>query len=211
MKKVHYDHTELLHRINMKYGDYHKLCEAAGLDPIDFTIHMYDSDFTADEIKACVKLLDIPQEEIGFYFFRPDENWIYPGRPRKDNLKTTTPPENPRYYTISEAAELLAVHRHTLQARLREGKIKGKLIGRTWRIYRDELFDNTTHLYYFDCNDATYGEKYLTPSQCNQLANGTDEPLTEGAIIALAKNLEATLYRCNSDKSQQVMIYDCEI
>lgn len=62
------------------------------------------------------------------------------GRPFKDIPKTTTPPENGDYYTIAEAVGILGLHRHTLQAWLRTGRIKGKLIGRTWRIYRDELF-----------------------------------------------------------------------
>ena len=62
------------------------------------------------------------------------------GRPRKENFVTSVPPRNGNYYTIAEAVELLGVHRHTLQARLRDGTLKGKLIGRTWRIYKDELY-----------------------------------------------------------------------
>lgn len=64
------------------------------------------------------------------------------GRPRKDlHQGTPTPPKHEFYYTVSEAAELLGVHRHTLQARLRDGTIKGKLIGNQWRIYKKELFN----------------------------------------------------------------------
>jgi excisionase family DNA binding protein len=62
------------------------------------------------------------------------------GRPRKAIPKTTTPPANSRYYTIAELEQITGLHRHTLQARLRDGTIKGKLIGRTWRIYPDELY-----------------------------------------------------------------------
>lgn len=61
------------------------------------------------------------------------------GRPVKDIQKTSIPPKNNTYYTVSEAADLLGLHRHTLQARLRDGTIKGKLIGNSWRIYRSEL------------------------------------------------------------------------
>ena len=62
------------------------------------------------------------------------------GRPFKDIPKTTTPPENGDYYTIAEAVEILGLHKHTLHAWLRTGRIKGKLIGRTWRIYKNELY-----------------------------------------------------------------------
>lgn len=62
------------------------------------------------------------------------------GRPFKTIEKTSVPPENEHYYTISEAASILGLHRHTLQARLRDGTIKGKLIGRSWRIYKSELY-----------------------------------------------------------------------
>ena len=63
------------------------------------------------------------------------------GRPRKIlNQSTTTPPANGIYYTVTEAAELLGIHRHTIQARLRDGTIKGKLMGNQWRIYKNELY-----------------------------------------------------------------------
>jgi excisionase family DNA binding protein len=31
------------------------------------------------------------------------------------------------------------LHKHTIQARLREGSLRGKKIGREWRIYKDSL------------------------------------------------------------------------
>ena len=205
-----YDHSQLLRRIDEKFGNIYNFCVVAGLHPVSFLENIGDSDLTADEIKKCVELLDIPHDEIDAYFFKTDESWRKTtGRPKKTITKTTTPPINNRYYTIAEAEKLLGVHRHTLQSRLREGSLKGKLIGRTWRIYKDELFDNSSYLYYFDCEDAVFGEKYLTPAECNQLANGKKEALTEASVVAIAKNLEATLYRCDSDKSHEVCIYDC--
>lgn len=212
MTRPYYDLSQLMRRIDKKFGDIHQFCEVAGLEPVSFLKNVGDSDLTVDEIKKCVEVLDIPQEEVGFYFFREDESWRKTtGRPKKTISKTTTPPANNRYYTIAEAEKLLGVHRHTLQSRLRERSLKGKLIGRTWRIYKDELFDNSPYLYFFDCEDAVFGEKYLTPTQCNQLANGKTEPLNESSIVAIATNLEATLYRCDSDKSHEVCIYDCMI
>ena len=62
------------------------------------------------------------------------------GRPVKDIPKTTTPPKNSIYYTVTEAVELLGLHRHTIQARLRDGSIRGKLTGNTWKIYKDALY-----------------------------------------------------------------------
>ena len=213
MKKQHFDTSELMKRINTKYGDFHKFCDAANLDPVDFLCALGDSDLTVDQIKQSAEALDILPDEIGFYYFRIDETYRDPGRPKATIKKTTTPPANNRYYTISEAVQLLGVHRHTLQDRLRKGEIRGKLIGRTWRIYRDELFDNSPYVYYFDCTDAVYGDKYLSPAAIDEMENhkeaGHGEVIPEGSIIAIARNIEATLYRCNSDKSNEVCIYDC--
>lgn len=62
------------------------------------------------------------------------------GRPRKElsgNLNQE--PANGTYYTVEEAAELLGVHVHTVQARLRDGTLKGKKLSGVWRIYKDSL------------------------------------------------------------------------
>lgn len=64
------------------------------------------------------------------------------GRPFKalSAYRTDIPPRNGVYYTVPEAVELLGVHRHTLQARLRDGTLKGKQISGEWRIYKDSLY-----------------------------------------------------------------------
>lgn len=65
------------------------------------------------------------------------------GRPRKElNNCVYDEPTNGSYYTVTEAAELLGIHRHTLQARLRDGTIKGKKINGLWKIYKEELKAN---------------------------------------------------------------------
>jgi len=211
MTKEYYDYSQLMNRIIDRFEDIHTFCGVAEFAPVEFLTDIGDGNLSVEEIRKCVDVLQIPHDEIGFYFFRTDDSRRAPGRPKKDIEKTTTPPRNNRYYTIAEFVQLSGIHRHTLQSRLREGKLKGKLIGRTWRIYRDELFDNSSYLYFFDCNDATFGEKYLTPIELDVMENHSDEPhpLTEGQIISIARNLEATLYRCNSDKSKEVCIYDC--
>lgn len=62
------------------------------------------------------------------------------GRPRKQlSGSIKTDPENGIYYTVDEAAEILGVHRHTIQARLRDGTLKGKKLSGVWRIYKDSL------------------------------------------------------------------------
>lgn len=62
------------------------------------------------------------------------------GRPRKaTTTDKITAPGNNRYFTVDEAAAILGLHRHTVQARLRDGTIRGKKIGGVWRIYRDAL------------------------------------------------------------------------
>lgn len=62
------------------------------------------------------------------------------GRPYKEIPTTTTPPRNGTYYTIPEAVELTGLHRHTLQAYLRDGRLNGKIIGGKWHIYKEELY-----------------------------------------------------------------------
>lgn len=63
------------------------------------------------------------------------------GRPRKElSGRIAQEPANGKYYTVEEAAQLLGVHIHTLQSRLRNGELSGKKIGGIWRIYKDSLF-----------------------------------------------------------------------
>ena len=63
------------------------------------------------------------------------------GRPRKELAgKIAQEPANGIYYTVEEAAQLLGVHIHTLQSRLRSGEIAGKKISGFWRIYKSELY-----------------------------------------------------------------------
>ena len=63
------------------------------------------------------------------------------GRPRKElSGRIAQEPANGAYYTVEEAAELLGVHVHTIQSRMRSGEIAGKKIGGIWRIYKASLF-----------------------------------------------------------------------
>ena len=59
------------------------------------------------------------------------------GRPRKEVTAADIPQQD--YFTVQEAAAILDVHKHTVQARLRDGTLKGKKLGGVWRIYRDSL------------------------------------------------------------------------
>lgn len=62
------------------------------------------------------------------------------GRPRKElSGIITQEPANGTYYTVEEAADLLGVHVRTVQARLRDGTLKGKKLSGTWKIYKDSL------------------------------------------------------------------------
>lgn len=62
------------------------------------------------------------------------------GRPRKELTAADIPQQD--YFTVQEAAAILDVHKHTVQARLRDGTLKGKKLGGVWRIYRDSLVND---------------------------------------------------------------------
>ncbi len=63
------------------------------------------------------------------------------GRPRKKiSGNVNQAPENGVYYTVDEVVKLLGIHKHTVQARLRDGTLKGKKLSGVWRIYKDSLF-----------------------------------------------------------------------
>lgn len=69
------------------------------------------------------------------------------GRPKiytPEKLQTTTPPKNGKYYTVPEVVEILGIHRHTLQSLLRNGTLKGKIIGGRWHIYKEALYKERT-------------------------------------------------------------------
>ena len=209
--KQYYDTSKLLERINTRFEDIDAFCKAAKLNPVKFLEGLAESDLTAREIKKCVEVLEIAPDDVNLYFFTSSDTPSGAGRPPVEIKKTTTPPANNAYYTIAEAVKLLHVHRQTLHDRLRKGTIKGKLMGRTWRIYRDELFDNSSYLYFFDCMDAAYADRYLTPSQIDEITNGKKhgDPLKEEQIIKIAQNLEATLYRYDHERTHEVCVYDC--
>lgn len=61
------------------------------------------------------------------------------GRPRKI-ITVDTIPDQP-YFTVAEAAALTGSHIHTIQARLRDGTLKGKKLGGVWKIYRESLLN----------------------------------------------------------------------
>lgn len=62
------------------------------------------------------------------------------GRPRKEMTAADIPQQD--YFTVQEAAAILDVHKHTVQARLRDGTLQGKKLGGVWKIYRDSLVND---------------------------------------------------------------------
>lgn len=62
------------------------------------------------------------------------------GRPRKTMTVKEIP--NKDFFTAKEAAEILGVHIHTVQSRLRDGTLRGKKLGKEWRIYPESLKEN---------------------------------------------------------------------
>lgn len=61
------------------------------------------------------------------------------GRPRKAiSIPEDRLPQQP-YLTVEDVVSLTGLHVRTVQARLRDGTLRGKKLGGTWRIYRDSL------------------------------------------------------------------------
>ena len=68
------------------------------------------------------------------------------GRPRKQLTTDTLPHTDKPYYTVSEAAAMTGTHIHTIQARLRDGTLKGKKLGGIWKIYPSSLLQNDPYV-----------------------------------------------------------------
>lgn len=64
------------------------------------------------------------------------------GRPRKAIAVPADKLPEQDYFTVPEVASLTGYHTHTIQARLRDGTLKGKKLGGTWRIYREALAES---------------------------------------------------------------------
>ena len=61
------------------------------------------------------------------------------GRPRKTiAIPADQLPDQP-YFTVPEVAAITGYHVRTIQARLRDGTLAGKKLGKEWHIYRDAL------------------------------------------------------------------------
>lgn len=48
-------------------------------------------------------------------------------------------PADKEYYTVAEIVQHTGLNRKTVLARLNDGTLKGKMLGRSWRIYRSSL------------------------------------------------------------------------
>lgn len=58
-------------------------------------------------------------------------------RPYKELTAASIPAK--QYFTVAEVAELTGSHIHTIQRRLREGKLQGKKLGGEWKIYAESV------------------------------------------------------------------------
>ena len=62
------------------------------------------------------------------------------GRPRKNYTTTEAPQQD--FFTVQEAVQLLGLHENTILNRLRDGTMKGKKLGKQWKIYRDSIVND---------------------------------------------------------------------
>lgn len=61
------------------------------------------------------------------------------GRPRKEVQKHIKDLPDKEYFTVQEVVEFTGLHSKTIQARLRDGTLRGKKLGKSWKIYRESL------------------------------------------------------------------------
>lgn len=69
-----------------------------------------------------------------------------------------------RYYTVEKVAELLALHPKTIQRYVREGKLKAKKVGKSWRIYEQGLNDYMSSSDMAEDNQSSPQSKALASS-----------------------------------------------
>lgn len=61
------------------------------------------------------------------------------GRPKKEITLSIDNLPDKEYFTVKEVSELTGIHVNTIWARLNDGTLKGKKLGRSWKIYRESL------------------------------------------------------------------------
>ena len=70
---------------------------------------------------------------------------------------------NPEFYSVEDLTEILNLHPKTIRRFIREGKIQGRKIGRTWQVHRDELKEYAhTELINRPEKPAEYSAEYST-------------------------------------------------
>lgn len=66
---MEFDYSELRGRIISKFGTYTKFATAMDMDSAWLSVKLNHRQFNTGEIVKAVELLEIPQDEIGRYFF----------------------------------------------------------------------------------------------------------------------------------------------
>lgn len=70
MSGPHFEYNKLRGKIVEKYGSQKEFAKALGISENSFSLKMNcKSGFSQADMDACGKLLDIPVEEFGSYFF----------------------------------------------------------------------------------------------------------------------------------------------
>lgn len=70
------------------------------------------------------------------------KKYEHSGKPKidlKERMKENEEPLTDEYYTIYEVADILKVHERTIRNNIKNGNLKAKKIGRSWRIKKEDL------------------------------------------------------------------------
>ena len=100
-----------------------------------------------------------------------------------------------RFYSVEELTEILNLHPKTIQRFLREGRIKGRKIGRAWKVHHDEL--------------RSFAHAELAPEAAavQEDWTGKDEPVRVSAVVEI---IERDVEEASRISNSMVAMLNCK-
>jgi len=112
---------------------------------------------------------------------------------------------NKGYYTVKQIAQLLELHEKTVQRYIREGKIKAKKVGKSWRISKENL-DDFTGRSEEEGDESQKGTRYTGTHQRIMVSTVVDiDECEREEAIRISNTLTAVLNSRNFDFGNSTM------